>query len=400
MSEKSYLLEQSWNEFHLKIQDLRTLMENDKRFLLSDQVQAQAYAYLFQLQAAAYNICIGMRIDFPRFYTQQVLEPIYPWLAPNPDFIYSRGLFNPRRSYRISGRIGDLKMIVIQLQSTLFDYGMERLGDYEISDFILEEGGKFTIIASPEPHQGNWIRLDPSHTMNMISVRRAMGKFDDDIGDIAIEALDNKPEMPFERSPLQLIERINYATRMVEFTTREITLKLYHQTNDKAEINKPWVHGGRDSASASIGGADLATYCFINFAIASDEALIIEADIPPCRYWGSQLNDVWVQTLDYAHHQSSLSMGQATLDKDGRVRYVISASDPGVANWLDTVGNTHGLAILRWYDVQTQPAVRTKKVPLADVMIHLPSDTTMVSAEQRVHLLRERQRSVYTIYST
>jgi hypothetical protein len=49
------------------------------------------------------------------------------------------------------------------------------------------------------------------------------------------------------------------------------------------------------------------------------------------------------------------------------VRIVISAADPGVANWLDT-GNRHrGFMIVRWLDHPVAPAARTRVVGLGDL---------------------------------
>ena len=51
------------------------------------------------------------------------------------------------------------------------------------------------------------------------------------------------------------------------------------------------------------------------------------------------LGNYWWETIDYANHQSSLNGFQAVLDDDGVFRAVVSARDPGVANWLDTAGH-------------------------------------------------------------
>ena len=36
------------------------------------------------------------------------------------------------------------------------------------------------------------------------------------------------------------------------------------------------------------------------------------------------------------------------VDPDGRLRYVISERDPGVANWLELTGHPQGVMMLRW----------------------------------------------------
>ena len=52
-------------------------------------------------------------------------------------------------------------------------------------------------------------------------------------------------------------------------------------------------------------------------------------------YQGIQLGSMWYISLDYINHQTSLTADQARHDPDGKLRFVISERDPGVANWLE-----------------------------------------------------------------
>jgi len=387
--------------FHDKMEEKRELLQQDERYALSPMVRAQACNYLHQMEAVAFNMAIAPRPDFPRFNTQQLFEPIYGWLAPNPDFVYSRAVLNPRRSWKISGRRGGAVMMVFQVQSRLFAHDMVRLGNYEMGEFEYAPDGSFEIVASAEqPASGNWIRLDPQYERNVISVRRAIPSFDVDVGDISIEPLDDRVEQPYERLPDTLVPQIEYAAHMADFTTRKITLDLYHQTLANAGWNKLWLWGNERTGGAAIGGAELATYGFILYDLADDEAMVIDMEVPDCLYWGAQLNDVWWQTIEYGWHQSSLAMGQATRDADGRVRYVLCGSDTGHANWLDTVGNRHGCLILRWYDAEHRPDVKLSVVKRDAVYGLLPPGTARISPEQRRATLTARAKDVYRIYGT
>ena len=60
------------------------------------------------------------------------------------------------------------------------------------------------------------------------------------------------------------------------------------------------------------------------------------ADAP---YQGIQLGSLWYISLDYINHQTSLTADQARVDPDGRIRFVVSERDPGVANWLECTGH-------------------------------------------------------------
>ena len=65
-------------------------------------------------------------------------------------------------------------------------------------------------------------------------------------------------------------------------------------------------------------------------------------------YQGIQLGSMWYVSLDYINHQTSLTADQARIDPDGRMRFVISERDPGVANWLERTGHSRGYVQLRW----------------------------------------------------
>ncbi|MBV1691751.1 hypothetical protein KRR38_29755 [Novosphingobium sp. G106] len=86
----------------------------------------------------------------------------------------------------------------------------------------------------------------------------------------------------------------------------------------------------------------------INYHLAADEAQVITLDPGGSRYTGFQINDPWMIAPDARARQVCLNGSQVTPNADGTVTYVIAASDPGAANWLDTTGYHDGLAILRW----------------------------------------------------
>jgi hypothetical protein len=69
-------------------------------------------------------------------------------------------------------------------------------------------------------------------------------------------------------------------------------------------------------------------------------------DVAP--YQGIQLGSRWYISLDYIGHQTSLTADQARADPDGRLRFVISEGDPGVANWLERTGHRRGYVQIRW----------------------------------------------------
>ena len=129
------------------------------------------------------------------------------------------------------------------------------------------------------------------------------------------------------------------------------------------------------------------------FRLEAGQAMIIDTAMPDqVRYWNVQLNDPLWNTIDWINHQSSLNGGQAVLDSDGRFRAVIAIDDPGVPNWLDPAGWLEGSLMLRWTGASSGPEPVLKIVPAAGIRAHLPSDTPVVTPEQRDEALRRRRR--------
>jgi hypothetical protein len=128
------------------------------------------------------------------------------------------------------------------------------------------------------------------------------------------------------------------------------------------------------------------------YDLRADEALIVESKVPAgCTYWSIILTNDLYETTDWYNNESSLNGSQAKVDTDGVVRYVVSANDPAVPNWLDTAGYNSGAIQGRWTECSANPVPSIQKVALADVRKYLPAETPMVSAGQRDRLVRERR---------
>jgi hypothetical protein len=98
------------------------------------------------------------------------------------------------------------------------------------------------------------------------------------------------------------------------------------------------------------------------------------------------------------YRQTSVSMFHAAVDGDGGFRAVVAHKDPGVKNWLDTTGHVQGSIVFRNYNATREPVPKSTKVKFADIMKHLPRDTTMMSPEERAEALRQRHAGVLKLH--
>jgi hypothetical protein len=142
-----------------------------------------------------------------------------------------------------------------------------------------------------------------------------------------------------------------------------------------------------------------ATYNIMAYEVGPDEALIIEVDPPNPKFWDIQLGDTWNQALDYIYHQTSLNMGQAPVDADGKIRIVLAHRDPGVRNWLDAYDTPRGTILVRWYFAQGQALPTAQLTPFAELDRRLPAATARVTPDERQAQLTKRRRALERRYN-
>ncbi|MBW2313427.1 MAG: DUF1214 domain-containing protein, partial [Deltaproteobacteria bacterium] len=114
--------------------------------------------------------------------------------------------------------------------------------------------------------------------------------------------------------------------------------------------------------AAAHGDPNIA-YLYSWWELGPDEAFVIEVPPPACEYWNLQVNNHWMESLDYRWHRIALNHHEAVLEADGSVRIVVAHEDPGVPNWLETAGHRRGNVCLRWVGAKEHPvpAVRVVK---------------------------------------
>ena len=135
-----------------------------------------------------------------------------------------------------------------------------------------------------------------------------------------------------------------------------------------------------------------------HFDLTAEQALFITLPVTDAPYLGFQLGSMWYISLDYINHQTSLNGSQAQADPDGKIRIVVSDTDPGITNWVETLGHRRGFLQFRWQRVSRElteadgPTVEL--VDVADVPSRLPyySDNRIAPEAWRARIaLRQRQ---------
>ena len=136
-----------------------------------------------------------------------------------------------------------------------------------------------------------------------------------------------------------------------------------------------------------------------NFSVAEDEALVVTVDALGAAYFAFQVANPWAVSLEYTHHNGSLTQAQVRPNPDGSFTIVLAPHDPGAYNWLDSQGLTTGKIQLRWQGVpddvpSADHAVKSAQIAkLKDLKSVLPESMVFVTPEERAAQLKTRLAS-------
>jgi hypothetical protein len=350
-------------------------------------LRTEGFRLLFMSLAAGFPSAFT-DADYPDFVP--VVSNVLNSVGANPDFIYAYSHIDGGGIYRLSGERGDGLFLLFDVSSGglgALDQLAPSVGLIDVDKFAIT-GGAFDILLSaarPAGHEGDWFALDPS--AKTISVRQA--SYDWGAGRearIAIERLDRpatKPRLDAAEIARRLKLLAGHPRRYAEFALRYGARQRQQGYINRLE-HDDW---------AGRGGVPGQHYYQCIFKIDSDQALIVETELPErVRYWNIQLNDWIWNTIDWFNHQSSLNGGQATVDPDGKFRAVIALEDPGIPNWLDPGGYREGSLMLRWTEASSGPEPKLRIVPAAELRSHLPASTPEVTPAMRRASLEKRRR--------
>jgi hypothetical protein len=202
--------------------------------------------------------------------------------------------------------------------------------------------GTFEITLSRDPRPGNWLRIEPD--TNAIIVRQTfLDRRREQPARLAITRLGSGVT-PEPLSPARLQRGLSNAARFVDGTAR-----LFADWAQNFQRHTNQLPPSDQAMCQRVGGDPNIFYYHSHWHLAPDEALVIHiARIPECRFWNIQVNNYWMESMDYRHHRASVNKHSAKLDADGGATIVIAHADPDQPNWLETTGHASGTMCLRW----------------------------------------------------
>jgi len=345
--------------------------------------RADGYRYLCMLVRNAFDVAIeDLDPDRPRFNWLTRRNKI-GWDCP--DALYGNVAIRDDATYRIRGKRGSVNFLGLQVMA-----GIRSQHNTHADEWQIGVDGGFELIVGGAKRATNWIPLGSG--ADTIWMRQFFYDWDHEtVASLWIDRIDDGPRA----QPSGQLDPAFFARRLDAVATNvEANVDLWLMTALAQRERYLNVFPREAFGSTAIGAQAHQTAGTCAFRIAPDEALLIEVKPPQARYWSFDLCNFWLESLDYANHQSSLNGHQAVIDHDGMFRAVVALDDPGVANWLDPVGHREGSMIYRWNLADSAPYPETRVVKLAELARRMPSDTARVEPEERARRVERRREHV------
>jgi hypothetical protein len=354
-------------------------------FEVSPQDLAEGFDYL----AGSIRSSLQMAFDYDLEHPV-LINPTHQYARQgldNPDAIYFNAYLDPEGSYVVSGVRGSTADLSFQVMDGTYssEGAPGTVAAFDDRELDIAEDGSF-----------EW-RFDRELGLKKGSTLIIREVYDDwnaeQRGQIRIQRLDTagtpRGALTQERiakrygvAAKMLVGRINTWFAFPEWFT-------YKEPVNTLTVPKS-TPGGLASQFSSIGHYSLSD------DPENEQAMIVTVPVSECAYQAIQIGSRWYISTDYEHHQTSLTRSQSQVDPDGKLRYVVSERNPGIANWLEACGHPQGVMMLRWQrlarDLTADDGPVVEVVPFDSLADRLPYFAeNQVSADDYTARIAARQ---------
>ncbi len=307
--------------------------------------QAEGVRYLTRLTRAGLEAFVEFGDpEFPEF--RRMVHETIKMGADNPDNYYLNAQISGKYEYKITGKRNTIDYISFHTQNGNYGTtgGMTNCGRLDDGDLETEDDGSFEIILSREKKGKNWLKIEED--TGLVIVRQTF--------------LDRLNEVPAELR----ITNLSVGKHPRPLTTKQVDEGLKTASmfvGGASLLFARWAKGFRKhvnrlpqfdpGTSNAAGGDESIIYYHSYWKINQGEALIIEVIPPACDTWNFQLDNFWMESLDYRYHTISINKKTATAGPEGKIRLIVAHEDPGRPNWIETAGHTEGTMCWRWYRI-------------------------------------------------
>ncbi|SKI00243.1 Uncharacterised protein [Mycobacteroides abscessus subsp. massiliense] len=314
----------------------------------------------------------------------------------NPDFLYFATQIDGHHDYVLSGTRGSTVDLNFQLLDSAYtDRDVpESVTAFDDRNLAIHEDGSYRVSIGAAPVTGCDTHIPIAPRPAQLIVREAYNDWTENRGTVAISRADT---LGTGATPLTkefvLGRYIGAGHHLINRVKTWLQFPQWFYMNNPPNVFEPprITPGGLSSQFSSVG----------YFELEPGQALIVTVPKSDAPYQGFQLGSMWYVSLDYINHQTSLNSHQSHVDPDGKIRLVISDRNPGLDNWIETVGHRRGFLKFRWQrtnrPILDQDGPRAEVVDFDRIKVSLPFHADhIVTAEQWRSRIAARQTAVAT----
>lgn len=306
------------------------------------------------------------------------------WGIDNPDSVYRVIPISGDERYEIRGRVAENRMT--ENYFTLWDADMGTVAVLNGRTMQVDSDGSFTVTVDSEPADGRPNHVQTTAEAHEFYIRDVLLHWDrDDPNHLAVQRLGDAPQ-----TPARTVNEQAAATAAMMAHFANFTGKLSHGI-----YKMPPNHFNLAWSADRVGAMRSQVYVMGRFDLSPGEAFVVDVSDGGAEYFTVPLSNIWGTTLDIVDRTGSLNKAQSVPNEDGTYTYVISPTDPGVANWIDSDGLTEGILTLRmaeFGDDGPQPdlGARGRVVALDELEKEVPTLRRVSKRERATELATRR----------
>ena len=349
----------SWNELCDRLKDAGNIVLQGPD---DELTRAEGFRYLSRIFRAALQTFVEH--GDPRTpVLQRVVHETAKMGADNPDNVYLNATVSGAMRYVVSGARGTVHFLSFATQVGHYGRGngMPPTGQLDSSQLSVREDGTFDVHVSVEQPSSlgvgeNWLPM--SLETGTLIVRQSRLQPSEVIAQLNITRVDAE-KTPAILTAAHLDEAFEQSGMLVGGASM-----LFAAWAQMFQAHTNQLPRFDQEMSNRFGGLKDIAYYHSYWRLAEDEALVVEATAPECDHWNFQINNHWMESLDYRFHRIHVNSASSVRKKGEMIRVVVAHRDPGLANidWLETVGHTFGTMCFRWVRPEGEPPVPAARV--------------------------------------
>lgn len=308
--------------------------------------QAEGLRYLTRLTRAGLEAYV--EYNDPQFpVLRRMVHETVKLGADNPDNYYFNTQISGENEYLISGKRNSIHYIGFFTQNGSYGStgGLAPCGVLQGKDLELNDDGSFEIMLSKERKGKNWLKIESESSLLMVR-QTFFDRMTEVPAELGIENL-NGIKQPQKLTPKQINDGLKMASMFV--AGAPILFARWAKGFQKHSNQLPEFDA--EVSNAAGGDADIIYY-HSYWKLADNEALKIKVKAPECDNWNFQLNNYWMESLDYRYFNICINKGNAIYEDDGSLIIHVASHNNGYKNWINTCEHNEGTMCWRWYRLE------------------------------------------------